>query len=46
MYPERDVFHITEFAAFCQVVVEYFIRKGEFHAADVVFKGLKSVAAE
>ena len=44
MYPERDVFHRTEFLTFCDVVVEYLARTGERRAAKLMFATLVDLA--
>jgi tetratricopeptide (TPR) repeat protein len=44
LYPERDVFHISEFIAFTDTVVRYFLFAGQIDLAIPLFEDLKKVA--
>ena len=46
MYPHRDVFHVSEFVAFCSVAVEYFMRTGETEAAHALFGALDDMCPD
>jgi tetratricopeptide (TPR) repeat protein len=41
LYPERDVFHVSEYRALCGLMIPYWIRKGEFKAARLLFETLE-----
>jgi tetratricopeptide (TPR) repeat protein len=43
MYPERNVFHLSEYRALCGVMIPYWIRKGEFKAARLMFDTLEQL---
>lgn len=43
LYPERDIFHVSEYRAFCGVMIPYWIRKGEFRAARLMFDTLEQL---
>lgn len=38
LYPERDVFHITEVSAFYSLMIEYFLNKKDILQAKIYFK--------
>jgi tetratricopeptide (TPR) repeat protein len=46
LYPHRDVFHVTEFTAFAAVAVEYFVRTGEWKAAESLFGALEQIVPD
>jgi tetratricopeptide (TPR) repeat protein len=46
LYPDRDVFHISEFRAMSQLAITYWIRKGDFEAARKFFEVLEEVDPE
>jgi len=46
MYPRRNVFHVTEFAAFAAVAIEYFARTGEWDAAKRLYEVVAQVAPD
>jgi tetratricopeptide (TPR) repeat protein len=43
LYPERDVFHLSEYRAFCGLLIPYYIRRGEFKAARLMFDALEQL---
>lgn len=46
LYPHRSVFHLSEFIAFCGVMVEYFMRTNEIDAAHSLFDALDEMAPD
>jgi hypothetical protein len=40
LYPDRNVFHISEFLGLARVMVEYWLRKGELRAAELYFDAM------
>ena len=46
LYPQRDIFHISEFLAFGRVAVECLMRSGEDHAAHLIYNAMKKMAPE
>jgi tetratricopeptide (TPR) repeat protein len=43
LYPERDIFHLSEFRAFSYLMITYWIRKGEFKPARRMFDVLEQM---
>jgi tetratricopeptide (TPR) repeat protein len=43
LYPERDVFHLSEYRAFCGLLIPYYIRRGEFRPAQLMFDTLEQL---
>lgn len=43
MYPDRDVFHISEFVAMDYVAVDYYLQTGKPEAAELIVKAMKEV---
>jgi tetratricopeptide (TPR) repeat protein len=43
LYPERDVFHATEFIAMSHLMVSYWVKKGEFDAARRLFEAMQEI---
>jgi tetratricopeptide (TPR) repeat protein len=43
LYPERRVFHISEFKAFAHVMGEYYARRGEIDAAEMLLEVLEEM---
>ncbi len=46
LYPERNVFHVTEFMALAHLMVCYWVKKGEFKPARLLFGTMEKVAPE
>jgi len=46
MYPNRDVFHISEFVAMAFVAINYYVRTGKRQAAEVVLEALTEIAPD
>lgn len=46
LYPRRDVFHLSEFVAFCNITIEYLMRRGEVDAAHSLFDVLEELAPD
>lgn len=46
LYPERDVFHLSEFINFCALMAEYYARTGDFDAADTMVGMLEQTAPD
>jgi hypothetical protein len=45
-YPDRDVFHVTEFMSNSYMVAKYFLLIGEVRAAEVMLKGMEGIAPD
>ena len=43
MYPDRDIFHITEYRALCGVMIPYYIRRGQFAPARLMLDTLEEL---
>ena len=46
MYPHRDVFHVSEFTSFSALVIQYFLRKGNFRAAEILLESMERIAPD
>jgi len=46
LYPERNVFHATEFIALNHLMVSYWVKKGEFKAARRLFETMEEILPE
>lgn len=46
MYPQRKVFHISEFMAMGQIAVEYYSLTGNSQAAKLVFQAIEAIAPD
>jgi tetratricopeptide (TPR) repeat protein len=44
IYPDRDVFHISEFVGFASLMIEYYVRVDELRAAETMFSVLEQIA--
>lgn len=46
MYPDRNVFHITEFINFSYTVATYYVRIGRHDLARIIARGMNEIAPE
>ncbi|MGD0462374.1 MAG: hypothetical protein ABSB74_07780 [Tepidisphaeraceae bacterium] len=46
MYPDRDVFHVSEFVAMARVAVDYYMLKGNFEAAEPIYEAMTEIAPD
>jgi tetratricopeptide (TPR) repeat protein len=46
LYPERNAFHVTEFITLSHLMVSYWVKKGEFKTARLLFKTMEEIAPE
>jgi tetratricopeptide (TPR) repeat protein len=46
MYPDRNIFHISEFVAMAYVAVQYYMQIGQQHSAEIILDSMIKIAPE